>query len=290
MTACSGCQSNTTQTTVEKTIVIANQNHWKKSATDLIWQFQKMNADIYCAEECQNVDLEELKEAGLNVYSHANNHKAACCIVSKLPFAGQTPNGYGTYFDLGDGVKILVMVCHGNHVPYGPYQFAGIKYGHQYEIYDTPENVWKANKESRQDMVDLILEDLKSATTDKIVLCGDFNEPSWLDWTEATTKAGTTPCKLEWPTTKSLSDGGLDGDAYRTIHPDPVSDPGYTWSSKPAERDTKDRIDFILYKKGHKIDVTSCEVVGESTETSDDVIDPWYFDHRAVRATFRFRR
>lgn len=74
-------------------------------------------------------------------------------------------------------------------------------------------------------MVDKLLEDLASATTPFISLSGDFNEPSWLDWTADAQSAGIVPYVVQWPTTRSLWEGGMQGDAYRTIHPNPITHP-----------------------------------------------------------------
>ncbi len=274
---------------IQKNFIIGTQNIWGKQAPEVIDHFKKMDVDVLCTQESRHLDSTAFKDAGLHVHFSANNRKGPVCIISKYPFVGKTPHSYGIYIDLGDGVKVLVMNCHAAHKPYGPYQLNGIDYGKSKANAD-PQQVYEQNKKARQEMVDLLLEDILSAETDNIILCGDFNEPSWLDWTEQTTKAGLSACVLPWAATKSLYDAGFKGDAYRTIHPNPVKHPGFTWSSKPVEKDTKDRIDLILYKTGKKTKVKECKVVGESTETSDIVLKPWIFDHRGVRAVFQYRK
>lgn len=107
-----------------------------------------------------------------------------------------TPNRYGVYIDLGENITALVMNCHGAYKPYGPYQLSGIEYEGFPAILDL-DNVVKMNKEVRQEMVDKLLEDYNSATTPFISISGDFNEPSWLDWTEETLSAGMNPYAIE---------------------------------------------------------------------------------------------
>ena len=63
-----------------------------------------------------------------------------------------------------------------------------------------------------------------------IFVVGDFNEPSYLDWTEAAAKAGRHPMKVEFPTSLTMAKAGFT-DAYRTVHPDEMAKPGFTWTT-----------------------------------------------------------
>lgn len=274
---------------VKKTLRLASQNLWGKKITDVIDHFYKMDVDVMCAQECGNFTDEEVKGYKLYVHSHSNNGQGRCSIISKYPFENVTPNKYGVYIDLGDGVKVLVMNCHGAFKPYGPYQLNGIDYGGFPATTDV-NSVIELNKEARKDMVAKLLEDFKSATTEFVSISGDYNEPSWLDWTKATTEAGLSANVVQWPTTRALWEGGVKGDAYRTVHPDPVTHPGFTWSPKPGKVDTKDRIDLTLYNDTENTTVKSCKVVGESDSTSDVVISPWIFDHRGLITEFVYEQ
>lgn len=228
------------------------------------------------------------------MHTHSNNKQGKCSIISRYPFLGITPNKYGVYINLGEGVIVLVMNCHGAFYPYGPYQLNGIEY-QGYPGTDDVDEVVRVNKEARQDMVDKLLEDFVSATTPFVCLSGDFNEPSWLDWTKGVQLAGLAPYIVQWPTTRSLWEGGIKGDAYRTIHPDPVMYPGFTWTPRPSEKDTKDRLDLTLYTLSPNTEVKSCRIIGENTETSDIILSNWgpfenVFDHRGLRTEFVFTR
>ena len=77
-------------------------------------------------------------------------------------------------------------------------------------------------------------------------------------------------------------------DAYRTLYPDEMKNPGFTWSPmyKPDDATTHhDRIDFV-YFKGEGIQLKTVQVVGEDKKNADIVISPYPSDHRAVVATF----
>lgn len=277
-----------------KTLKLATQNLWGKLTSVVLDYFNRIDVDVLCAQECSNLSESDIQAQGLYVHTHSNNGQGKCSIISRYPFSGITPNKYGVYIDLGDGVVVLVMNCHGAFYPYGPYQLNGIEYK-GYPGTDDVDYVVKVNKEARQGMVDKLLEDFRSSTTPFVCLSGDFNEPSWLDWTEEARAAGLAAYAVQWPTTRSLYEGGIKGDAYRTVHPDPVKYPGFTWTPRPSEKDTKDRLDLTLYTLFPNTEVKSCQVIGENTETSDIVLPDWgpfenVFDHRGLRTEFVFTK
>ena len=135
------------------------------------------------------------KHRGLYVHTHSNNGQGKCSIISRYPFSGITPNKYGVYIDLGEGIVVvgdeLSRCCLS---PYGPYQLNGIEYK-DFPATDDVDYVVKVNKEARQGMVDKLLEDFHSSTTPFCLSFGDFNEPSWLDWTEGALSAGLAPLR-----------------------------------------------------------------------------------------------
>lgn len=278
---------------VPKTLKLATQNLWGKTTSVVLDYFDKIDVDVLCAQECSKLSESEVNARGLYIHTHSNNGQGKCSIISRYPFSGTTPNKYGVYIDLGEGIVVLVMNCHGAFYPYGPYQLNGIEYK-GYPGTDDVDYVVRVNKEARQDMVDKLLEDLASATTPFVSLSGDFNEPSWLDWTKDAQSAGIVPYVVQWPTTHSLWEGGLKGDAYRTIHSNPVTHPGYTWTPFPSEKDTKDRLDLTLYTLSPNTTVKSCQIIGENAETADIVFPSWIsdriFDHRGLRTEFVYSR
>ena len=82
-----------------------------------------------------------------------------------------------------------------------------------------------------------------------LLLCGDFNSGSHLDWTEATKKLHNGYV-FPFPQSKALQEAGYR-DTYREIHPDPAADPCVTWPAWEQEYCVGDRIDFI-YAHGPK--------------------------------------
>jgi endonuclease/exonuclease/phosphatase family metal-dependent hydrolase len=121
-----------------------------------------------------------------------------------------------------------------------------------------------------------------------LLLAGDFNSASHLDWTAAAGQATQPPRgAFEWPVTKQLADAGLI-DSYRSAHPDPVTKPGYTFTPgypHPLVRaeEIPGRIDYVFVANAR---VVKSEIVGESGNPAVDIpVMPWPSDHRAVVST-----
>lgn len=148
-----------------------------------------------------------------------------------------------------------------------------------------------------------------------IVIMGDFNEPSTLDWTESTSHlADHNGLVYKWDTTELLKQSGFT-DSYRDLYPDPATHPGFTWPAAAQGTgdeapkttdwiklaDERDRLDYIFFKGnqlkpidawlvGTPITVVRNDFVDESTLFQDRcsycVGSPWPSDHRAVMTVF----
>ena len=108
-----------------------------------------------------------------------------------------------------------------------------------------------------------------------VVLTGDLNEPSSLDYTPATigTHKGIHEA-VQWPVSEALLASGLR-DSYREAHPDPVKDPGITHPG------SGERIDYV-YEGGPSRTIDS-KLVGEPGGQDVAIsFSPWTSDHRAV--------
>ena len=74
------------------------------------------------------------------------------------------------------------------------------------------------------------------------IIAGDFNSGSHLDWTARTARRHGNQV-VPWPASRTMAREGYQ-DVWRTLHPDEVAEPGYTWS--PRFRDQLQyRIDYI---------------------------------------------
>lgn len=108
-----------------------------------------------------------------------------------------------------------------------------------------------------------------------VIMAGDYNSPSHLDWTENTRDEHLNRV-VEWPVSKQMTEAGMR-DAYRQVHPDEVAFKGKTWSPIFSEA-WQDRIDYI-YFIGPRLEPVEAWVVSTYT-------DIFPSDHAAVVARF----
>ena len=165
-------------------------------------------------------------------------------IFSKFPFGDRIDTDYPFY--LG-GREIIInrqkINVFSNWFHYLPWA-------------DEPEKLGKTaaelleweKTETKYEMLQKVLPYLIKYTNETdsipIIFGGDMNAPSYLDWGKET-KEKHNGLIVPWYTTKVLSDIGFI-DTYRTLHPDPLTNPGITWHTKGKNDDH--RIDYIFYK------------------------------------------
>lgn len=199
----------------------------------------------------------------------------------------------GIKIKLDSGEEAYVFNLHLPSNPYQPYQLLSIR-PKWHPHWETPFIKTEAEaiagaREARGNEISSVLKLIRSLPDQEtpIFVVGDFNEPSHLDWTEKTAQAGRHPIKVEYPTSLGLAKDGF-ADAWRTIYPDEMENPGYTWSPLTKADDPKDhhdRIDFV-YFRGTNIKVVDVNILGENKRNADIIVSPYPSDHRAVVATF----
>jgi len=205
-------------------------------------------------------------------------------IISKYPlFDPPAADADYALAEIRPGRFVAVADIHLTADPYGPY---AVRDG------AAAEEVLTLEKETRLPEIETYIAQLSplAAAGVPVIIGGDFNAPSHLDWTDAmVTARPQVRFPLEWPVTKALADAGFR-DSYREAHPDPVAKPGITWTSgypvphlEPNE--AVDRIDQI-HALGNATTVAS-RMVGETGGPDIDIgISPWPSDHHAVVSTF----
>lgn len=125
-------------------------------------------------------------------------------------------------------------------------------------------------------ILDVLRPHLAKTPTMPVIVGGDFNSGSHLDWTPAAAELSNHQQRVvTWPVSKMMEGAGFV-DAFRTAYPDPVTDPGLTWSPEFKESH-QDRIDYV-YLHGHRWKVKDAVVLQTH-------IDGWPSDHAAVLAT-----
>ena len=252
---------------------------------------QEAKADIVGVQETRSpsgVNGEKLVQLlGWNYYEDSGNR------VILTPYEIVEEKRDGIKVKLPSGQEAYVFNLHLPSNPYQPYQLWGIRPTwppHR----DTPfikteaEAIASARK-ARGGEISALLTQIRSLPDKEtpVFVVGDFNEPSHFDWTEKAAQSGRHPIKVEYPNSKEMAKAGFT-DAWRTVYPDEMKNPGFTWSPMYKTDDPTthhDRIDFV-YFKGKGVKLNGVKVVGENEENADIVVTPYPSDHRAVVATF----
>jgi len=204
-------------------------------------------------------------------------------VISRFPIL-DPPHSHGlfTYVEPVPGRVIAVANTHLPSTPYGPYR---VRAGWSHH------RVMRLERSLRLPALAPVLRRLPrlAARGIPVFLTGDFNSPSYLDWTPKVARVrADVPYAVRWPASKALADAGFH-DSYRDAHPDPVADPGFTWSPGGPEtrkHDFPDRIDWVLHA-GPSTTVSS-RLLGETGNPQVDVAftPPYPSDHRGVVSTF----
>ncbi|MBT6644060.1 MAG: prolyl oligopeptidase family serine peptidase [Planctomycetaceae bacterium] len=252
---------------------------------------QEAKADIVGIQETRSssgVNTKKLAELlGWNYYVNPRNK----VILTRYEIVEEKRDGVKVKLPAGQEAYIFNLHLASN--PYQPYQLLSIQpKWHKHK--DTPfikteaEAIAGARK-ARGKEISALLSQIRNLPDKEtpVFVVGDFNEPSHLDWTAAAADSGRHPIKVAYPNSLEMAKAGF-ADAWRTIHPDEMKKPGFTWSPmyKPDDPTTHhDRIDFV-YFKGKSVKVNDAKVIGESKENADIIVSPYPSDHRALVTTF----
>ena len=146
---------------------------------------------------------------------------------------------------------------------------------------------------TRDDEIRRILNVMKPfmAESDSIpvIMTGDFNSHSHLDWTEATKNMyNHNGAVVNWTVSVAMQKAGFK-DSFREINPDPVKNLGVTWLWTGWKKDREDRIDYIYYH-GNAIKPIASEA--HDGDLGKDYMyngKPFFYasDHGFVTTTFK---
>lgn len=236
------------------------------------------DADIVLLQEAEG-QTRKFAEALGWPYAMERRH-----IISKYPlFDPPVADADYAFAEIRPGRFVAVADIHLTSDPYGPYAVRESK---------TAAEVLTIETETRLPEIQLYIAQLPplAAGGVPVIIGGDFNAPSHLDWTAAmVTARPQVRFPLEWPVSKALADAGFR-DSYRAVHPDPVAKPGITWTSgyPVPHRDPDEAIDRIdqIHALGNATTVAS-QLVGEVGGPDIDIgISPWPSDHHALVSAF----
>jgi hypothetical protein len=253
-------------------VLVYNIEYGGDETTDRV--IEKVGADIVGVLESYNRLPEIAKRTGYPYYN------VGLQILSKYRIL--EPSG-------ADGLYAFIEVQPGYVIPFFNTHLDYVRYGPKLLVGGTPlDEVIASENEVRTSSMKLLTPDMQQLADQgyPVLLTGDFNEPSSLDYTQETvgTRPGITEPVL-WPVSETLFDIGMR-DTYREIHPDPLETPGVTKDNPDFRKGgTGDRIDYVY--AGGPVTTTDSILIGE--RGGADVVrgfEPWTSDHRAVLSSF----
>lgn len=232
-------------------------------------------------------------------WHHADGGTGSVQILSRYPLL-EALHGKGIGKDRLIGARIrlpgpspreiVLFSTHLDYQHYGPYEARkkGATAGSVLALNGRSERLAQVEA-----LVTSIQPLLAAADETPVVLTGDFNVPSHLDWTVATAAEHGGIGAVAWPESLHLAQAGFT-DSFRLKHPDPAAAPGTTWSAIHKAGEPQDRIDFI-YHKGAGLHVTASRSFSTAVETTVGAwgVDTatvtgnsWPSDHAAVLTSY----
>ncbi|MBA4104638.1 MAG: hypothetical protein C0485_02690 [Pirellula sp.] len=248
---------------------------------------QTSGADVIGVQEMQTSAGASIAAAlGFNYYQQSGGDVQ---VISRYPITAAASGDLGVQIELSPGQNIWLFNAHLAAYPYQPYDLRdGI-------LPMNEASVIAAANSARGGGTTSYLSSMASAISSgaPVFFTGDFNEPSHLDWTAEAAAATSRPydLKVEYPTSKRIVDAGMT-DSFRSVYPDEVAKPGYTWTpGEPypnvASNEVHDRID-VIYHRGRGVTATAAATIGpvDGNPNTDIAIAGYNADHRAVLATY----
>lgn len=316
----------------QKHIKVLQYNTWNngRMVTDgrkgIIDAIEQTQPDVMLLQEVRSQEfidevIEYFRQKGVTYYGKSMNISTA--IVSRYPFESIRNSdelGSGSYAFAKAHIRIgdKTLALYSIHLDwlylgyYYPRGFDGNSDTTPYAPitpYDNAADVLAVNNKSRRPKeVKALIEDAakEGEAGNWVIMGGDFNEPSYLDWQENTrTLRNHNNLVINWTCSSLLADAGFK-DAYRQCYPNPVTHPGFTCNAgnrwvNPSEYtwsygvDDRERIDLTYYLPAPGIRMNRATVIGPKEDyydrairyekTADPILTPnciWASDHKAV--------
>lgn len=291
----------------------------------------RVDADFVMFSEVRNYKntrfcdriVKALKERGLTYYSFYSYDSG---LLSKYPLKDSATvypcvDDHGSCYKLVtevSGQRIAVYTAHLDYQSCAYYDVRGYD-GNTWKRREPLTNVaqiLEKNGASRRD--DGIVAFVEDAQKERergalVIIGGDFNEPSAEDWTmETATCADHHGAAVPWTVTSILLQQGY-ADAYRSLFPNVLTHPGYTYPADTEgaslksltwapEADERERIDYIFFAPSPKWQLKRAYIVGpkgcirKNQRVVDDAKDPicepigvWPSDHKGVVAELKMK-
>ena len=241
---------------------------------------QATNADVICMQEAYGI--QNMAQQRLGYHMRTSSNSANLALYTRLPMDEKVPMRNPFFSTPGivtmkNGHKVL-MVDTWLQYAYSP------EYTWLFpEPSQNPKDWVEGDKStSLVNIKEIVAKDIVPYFEPgmSVVIGGDFNSASHLDWTDRAADLHYGHGKVDFPTSMYLLDNGYE-DSFRKVHPDEVARPEGTWAAIYGHSQTM-RIDF-LYSKGQLRPVQSKVV-----RTSNEIDFAWASDHAAIMSVFEY--
>ncbi len=324
--------------TKEETFKVLQFNVWQEGTMvpegydAIVDQIIESGADFVTLSEVRNYKntrfcdriVQSLKEKGQTFYSFYSYDTG---LLSRYPIIDSTTvfpcvNDQGSIYRALIDMKGQEVALYTAHLDYRNCTYYDVKGYSGYTWEKRPpmtdiDSIMMDNVKSKRDNGAMAF--LKYAKEDKaknriVIIGGDFNEPSFLDWTEESKNMfDRNGLVIPWTvSTIIIADGFID--TYRKLYPNPVTHPGITYPSDnslmPTNKlswtplaDERERIDMIYYAPFKGLELKSAVIWGpdgsicRNQRVKDNAQDPfrigkgiWPTDHKALLVTFSLRK
>lgn len=320
----------------DKKFTVLQWNIWQEGTVveggyeAIVNEIVRLKPDFVTFSEVRNYNqtrfcdriVQSLSQKGETYYSFYSNDSG---LLSKYPITDSTTvfplkDDHGSIYRLVSSIygrEIAVYTAHLDYLSDAYYNVRGYD-GSTWKEIPIPETVQEVLAVNDASLRDDAIRNFVAAAKEDIaagrivVLGGDFNEPSHLDWIRETKDLyDHHGLIIPWTVPLILDNNGFI-DTYREIYPDVLAYPGFTfpadnplipvnkltWAPKADERD---RIDYIFYYPSEGLSVKDAVIFGPEgsicksqriKETSKDrFITPlavWPTDHKGLLVTFGF--
>lgn len=221
--------------------------------------------------------------ASLQYYLQTPSPKDNLCLFSCFPLERQkTGDSFCSnpaIVRMQGGRSLLVDACWTRYSYNPDYTGSFPDTGHDPQVWVAEDSIRPMADVRR--MLDMDLAPVLKRQDMPVILGGDFNSCSHLDWTEKTARLHGGYGPVLFPTSCFLQERGYR-DSFREIHQDETVRPEGTFAGIYGQLDFS-RIDFIYYKGG--IQAINSKIV----QTAPEIDDIWASDHSAVVTTFMWK-
>lgn len=264
-----------------------------------------------------------LKKKGQTYYSFFSDDSG---LLSKYPITDSMTvfplkEDHGSVYRLTASVcghKVAVYTAHLDYLNDAYYNVRGYD-GSTWKEIPVPQTVREVlevnDRSLRDDAIRCFIAQAKKDVEagNMVILGGDFNEPSHLDWIRDTKDLyDHNGLIIPWTVPLLLDNAGFI-DAYRMRYPDVLAYPGFTFPADnpliPVEKltwapksDERDRIDYVFYYPHPDLRLKDAVIFGpkgsivkakRETEVSKDrfllPLGVWPTDHKGVLVTFELK-